>query len=194
VAFEEGSELGTPHLPTVRHRLAWTYANLARAHAALAEGCANYRRSHHIVRSRLYSGLMTGRMSMRSMLDDEIVKLTSVRACAYCGAQEHLSVDHLIPRNARGSDESGNLVIACRTCNSSKKDEDLLRWMARRGSFPSIFVLRRYLKLAHAIATDLGLLDEDAERAAATGLLTFDPLMLPERFPPLDRIRLHAEP
>lgn len=41
-------------------------------------------------------------------------------ACVYCGATERLSIDHIIPVTACGSDDPENLVCACRSCNASK--------------------------------------------------------------------------
>lgn len=43
--------------------------------------------------------------------------------CVYCGAQfppEELSVDHVEPRVRGGDHSDGNLVTACRGCNTKK--------------------------------------------------------------------------
>ena len=40
--------------------------------------------------------------------------------CVYCDAVEDLTLDHVVPLSRGGSNEVGNLVTACRTCNSSK--------------------------------------------------------------------------
>lgn len=42
------------------------------------------------------------------------------RACRYCGSEEALSIDHVVPRCQGGLDNSDNLVVACRSCNSRK--------------------------------------------------------------------------
>lgn len=39
--------------------------------------------------------------------------------CRYCGAAGE-SVDHVVPRCQGGGDDAGNLVVACRSCNSRK--------------------------------------------------------------------------
>lgn len=47
-------------------------------------------------------------------------------ACVYCGTFLHMAqpsditLDHLKPRSEGGSNESRNLVTACRSCNSSR--------------------------------------------------------------------------
>jgi len=41
-------------------------------------------------------------------------------ACVYCGSEEDITVDHVIPRRYGGSDQPYNLVPACRTCNCKK--------------------------------------------------------------------------
>ena len=51
-----------------------------------------------MVRNKLYHGLLSGTMSMRSLYDDERLKMTMPQACYYCGSTVALSVDHLIPR------------------------------------------------------------------------------------------------
>jgi len=49
--------------------------------------------------------------------------------CTYCGSEENLSVDHVIPLSKGGEDYIENLVIACRKCNSSKGNKELNRWL-----------------------------------------------------------------
>lgn len=90
--------------------------------------------------------------------------------CYYCGWKqarivrpgEGLTIDHVVPRSAGGSDDLDNLVPACRTCNSIKGkrsiDEarhsfalaqlgwppftrDMIAWMTQRG-----FDLRPYFE------------------------------------------------
>ena len=40
--------------------------------------------------------------------------------CQMCGTEERLSVDHIIPRVAGGTDSLDNLQVLCSSCNSSK--------------------------------------------------------------------------
>jgi hypothetical protein len=49
-------------------------------------------------------------------------------ACAYCGAAVEdgaiLTLDHLTAHSHGGSNDAGNLVTACRKCNSSRGNRD----------------------------------------------------------------------
>lgn len=40
--------------------------------------------------------------------------------CVLCGAGDDLTLDHIFPHVAGGSDDSVNLRVLCRSCNSSK--------------------------------------------------------------------------
>jgi hypothetical protein len=166
---------------------------LARAHAALIDGVVRYNRKHHMIRSRLYKGLCDGSLSMRSIYDDEREKLVGPRCCEYCGRTDALSIDHLFPRKLKGADGPQNLVVACKGCNSSKGDRDMLAWLASSGRFPSILLLRRYLKNAAAHLEAERMLDtaiEDIDISA----LPFALNLLPVDFPPLETLKLRVSP
>lgn len=42
--------------------------------------------------------------------------------CQYCGAKEHLTLDHVVPKSRGGKSSWDNLVTACQRCNSQKGD------------------------------------------------------------------------
>jgi|GEM_PF-5951749 len=57
--------------------------------------------------------------------------------CAYCGASgQSLARDHIIPLHLGGRHSIGNLLPACRQCNSSKGARLLVRW--RRSLHPTL--------------------------------------------------------
>ncbi len=81
--------------------------------------------------------------------------------CLYCLADLHgsdprdVTIDHVVPRSAGGGNESGNLVLCCRSCNCKKQDLSLVRFAGpearahiRRNVKRS---MARYLKLADAL-------------------------------------------
>lgn len=179
----------TEPIETVRQHIACSYANLARAHAAVESGVHSYSRTHHMIRARLFKGLSTGKMSMRSLYDDEKVKLNAPKACCYCGATVALTLDHLIPKIKGGPDFADNLVWACKSCNSSKSDTDLLEWCNSKRAFPSLLLLRRYTKLIAKYCEQHELLDAllgDAQQED----LPFRLELLPYSFPALDSLVL----
>ena len=137
-------------LQTVGELLYWSYANLAMAHAAVAAQQAKCGTLHYMIRARLFAGLRGGRMGLGSIVEDERLKLILPQACSYCAATESLSVDHLLARSRGGPESGDNIVWACRRCNSSKGASDVLEWLQKRGEFPALYLLRRYVKLSFA--------------------------------------------
>ena len=182
-----------PTIETVQEHIAWSYANLARAAAALEENAVQYNRVHHIIRTKLYYGLINGTMKMRSLYDDERLKMIVPQACYYCGSADNLSVDHLIPRVAKGTDDSDNLIWACKSCNSSKQGSDMLEWMEKKEMFPPVLLLRRYLKLVARYCDDHGLLSLPLSEALERDLL-FNLSLIPHIFPPLTELKLWISP
>lgn len=142
---------------TIGESLYWSYAQLAMAFASANHDEPTYQRTDFIVRSKIYYGLLRGKLKLGSMFKDEREKITGAGLCSYCGGTENLSLDHLIPRLRGGEDAADNLVTSCRSCNSSKGAKDLLEWATSRGELPTLVLLRRYLKLAirHCVRNDL---------------------------------------
>ena len=59
--------------------------------------------------------------------------------CVYCAATaassgSHLHLDHLTPRSRGGADVASNLVLACRSCNSSRQATFLPTWCRTIGT------------------------------------------------------------
>jgi 5-methylcytosine-specific restriction endonuclease McrA len=50
--------------------------------------------------------------------------------CAYCLTDGSLQMDHLIPLSRGGPHDPGNVIPACRPCNQSKGNRDLLWFLA----------------------------------------------------------------
>ena len=118
---------------TIKEHLFWAYANLAMAHTAVDKQQSIYGRFNFMIRAKLYKGLMTGSMNIRTLFDDEKVKLTIGSKCNYCSSAENLTLDHILAQKLGGKDEGDNLIYACKSCNSSKGKKDLMDWMNFRG-------------------------------------------------------------
>ena len=48
--------------------------------------------------------------------------------CSYCRKEKILHLDHFIPMSKGGPDCLGNIVPACKSCNSSKHNSDPMEW------------------------------------------------------------------
>jgi len=67
------------------------------------------------------------------------IKARDGHACTYCGGTQestgaHLHLDHLTCRSVGGADVATNLVLACRSCNSARKDMPLAAWCRQVGT------------------------------------------------------------
>ncbi|MER5639406.1 HNH endonuclease signature motif containing protein [Kitasatospora sp. NPDC002227] len=66
--------------------------------------------------------------------------------CTYCELGEAEAVDHVVPVDKGGRDDIYNLVPACESCNSSKKNRTLREWqraIERRPAYSFSFGARR---------------------------------------------------
>ena len=170
----------TPH--TVAELIYWSYANLAMAHDGINRGLPTYDKISFIIRMRMYKVLLSGKLQISSLFKDERWKMENGARCVYCGSTENLSVDHLFPRIKGGADNVENLVCSCKSCNSSKGKKDLVVWYKERGLFPSIMVLRRYLKLVYYQCVDLGIVDKAFDEVDESSL-PFSLSEIPTNFP-----------
>lgn len=174
---------------TIEEHLFWAYANLAMAHTAVDKGQKTYGRFNYMIRAKLYKGLLTGTMNVRTIFDDEKIKLSIGTKCNYCDSTDKLALDHILAQKLGGKDEGDNLIFACKTCNSSKGKKDLMEWMNFRGEFLPLMIIRRYLKLTIAYCIDkelmdIKLLDIDNQN------IPFKIASIPTTFPTPDKLRL----
>lgn len=169
-------------IETVRDLIYYSYANLAMAHTVVDKRQEKYGMFNFMIRAKLFKGLKDGTMNMRSIFDDEKIKLQTGQICNYCGSTDKLSLDHIFPQKLGGKDDAENLIFACKSCNSSKGKKDLMEWMACRGGFLPLMIIRRYLKLTFKYCTENGLIDKQISEL--TGLeLPFRIDFLPTKFP-----------
>jgi len=58
-------------------------------------------------------------------------------ACCYCGKKDKLEQDHFIPLTRGGEYTHNNIICACRTCNSSKNNNDPFVWYSQQEFYSS---------------------------------------------------------
>jgi hypothetical protein len=178
-------------IETVRDFIYYSYANLAMAHTAVVKKQAKYGKLNFIIRAKLFKGLKDGTMSMRTIFDDEKIKLQTGQVCNYCGSNEKLALDHIFPQKYGGKDDAENLIFACRTCNSSKGKKDLMEWMNIKGRFLPLMIVRRYLKLTFNYCSTHNLLDYKVDDLKVMEL-PFKIEFLPTKFPEPNELVLNV--
>lgn len=179
-------------LNTVQEVLFWSYANLAMAHTAVDRKQEKFVAFNYMIRARLFKGLNERTMNIRTLFDDEKVKLLSGNKCSYCSSTENPTLDHIFSKKSGGKDEGDNLIYACRSCNSSKGKKDMMEWMDSKNSFPPLMVLRRYLKLVVLYCIENELMDCQI-REIKKQKHPFNISHIPVSFPKPDKLKLVAE-
>lgn len=179
-------------IETVRELIYYSYANLAMAHTAVDKKQEKYEVFNFMIRSKLFKGLKDGTMNMRTIFDDEKIKLQTGQICNYCGSPDNLALDHIFPQKYGGQDNAENLIFACKSCNSSKGKKDLMEWMIFRGQFLPLMIIRRYLKLTFNYCNQNELLDKNIEELKKLEL-PFKIDLLPTSFPKPNELKLNIE-
>ena len=169
-------------IKTLRELIYYSYANLAMAHTAVDKKQEQYAAFNFMIRAKLFKGLKEGTMNMRTIFDDEKIKIQTGQICNYCGSAEKLALDHIFPQKHGGQDNAENLIFACKSCNSSKGKKDLMEWMNFRGHFLPLMIIRRYLKLTFNYCNAHDLLDNTIEDLKKMEL-PFKVDFIPIRFP-----------
>lgn len=164
-----------------------SYSGLQTLGFALAKGKRRYDRECYAFRESVIKRLKAGEMKIGDLYQNIIRQMTSPHdACWYCGRSVSdcgpLTADHIFPRMKGGENVSDNLIMVCRSCNSSKGAKDLLAWYRERGEFPPMRVLAHYLKLVNQYALDSGLLGLSLEELSGMDL-PFDFRYLPLPYP-----------
>jgi hypothetical protein len=180
-------------LETVKELLYWSYANLAMAHSAVEKKQEKYRSFNFMIRAKLFKGLMTGTMNIRTIFDDEKIKLNSGQKCSYCGNTNNLALDHIFPQRLGGKDVGDNLIYACRSCNSSKGGKDLMEWMQSKEEFLPLMVIRRYLKLTITYCLDNALMEHEVSKVSELSDLPFKLKYIPLEYPSPNNLILNSK-
>ena len=95
-----------------------------------------------------YEERVEGEITMSSILKENKYQLKeNVGFCAYCKTQTQTTFDHILPVDKGGPDEISNMVPACKACNSSKSNKNLIEWHQEHGIPIDRVVLGKYLKL-----------------------------------------------
>lgn len=154
--------------------LYWSYANLQMLHYALKAGKPRYDRMCFMIRAKAFKAYKEGRWNIHDLLEFNVAKIKENNYCWYCGKEmepSKLTKDHVFPRSKGGANDMDNIIMVCKTCNSSKGNMDLFEWYCEvRKEWPPLNILIHYLKNIYLYSIDNGLLDKHAEEMDAMEL------------------------
>ncbi|MFX1261084.1 MAG: HNH endonuclease [Promethearchaeota archaeon] len=143
---------------TIRDLLYWQYSKIISSSAGFGK------KQFGFIMSR-FKKLQSGEIEWSGSIQEYIHEREMPNQCIYCGANEDLSYDHLVPQSRSGPDIADNVVMACRSCNSSKGGRGLYEWLRldKRNEVPRI-AEGKYLKLLYQLHEFEGTLDIGREQ------------------------------
>ena len=177
--------------PNLKELLFSSYSGLQTLAVAIQQGKDCYDRALYRFRESVIKKYRSGELHISDLYSDNIRKMIdNGKTCWYCGQNVSvcgkLSADHIFPRVRGGTNNGDNLIMACRHCNSSKGDKDLLAWYYEQGKFPPTRVLVHFLKIVYQYADKHCLLETSLEELSQMAL-PFDFRYLPRKYPqPID--------
>lgn len=143
--------------------LFWSYSNAQMLSMALGRDLSEYDRECFMLRAKAYKAYRDGRWRVHDLSLFNLSKVVNNGVCWYCGRDlppQMLTADHVFPRAKGGTNDFDNIILVCKSCNSSKGKRDLFRWFFDgRGEWPSLSVLVHYLKNIILFCQERALMD-----------------------------------
>ena len=157
-----------PEFANFGEYLFYAYANLQMLIFALNSGKPKYDRTCYMIRAKAFKAYKEGRWEINDLYKNNKWKMQSGNFCWYCGkeveSKSELTADHIFPRSKGGESSMDNLVLVCKSCNSSKNNMDLLEWyFERRKEYPMPYIFAHYYKQLYLYAKEHDLLDKHRE-------------------------------
>lgn len=156
----------TPSFANFGEYLYWAYANLQMLVYALKCDKRQYDRTCYMLRAKAYKAYKEGRWEINDLYKNNRWKLMDSECCCwYCGkevaSKSELTADHIFPRSKGGDSSIDNLVMVCKSCNSSKGNMDLIEWFfEKQDMFPLPYIFAHYYKQIYLYAKAHNLLNK----------------------------------
>ncbi|MDK2859482.1 MAG: hypothetical protein PWP25_668 [Sphaerochaeta sp.] len=128
------------YVKTMQEELFYEYAKL------ISRSAFNGKINYGFVSNR-FKALRDGKITISGTIREWQREQELPKECVFCGAQENLHMDHLIPRSRGGKDSADNMVWSCRSCNTSRGDKGVFVWLGlKRKDNLHCLVAGKYLK------------------------------------------------
>ena len=105
--------------------------------------------------------LVSGEIQWSTSVREWLKEKENLSQCIYCGEEKELTVEHILPRHCGGEDIPDNVVMVCKSCNSSKGKKRLYEWRGLDAKDTHHRIAEgKYLKYLYALHEKNGTLDE----------------------------------
>lgn len=147
--------------------LYWAYANLQMLCYALNSKTPKFDRKCFMIRSKAFKAYKEGRWNIHDLMQFNVAKIRNNNFCWYCGRElppNELTIDHVFPRSKGGDNDMNNIIMVCKSCNSSKSNMDLFEWYKEvRKEWPPLNVLIHYMKNIYLYSKENGLMEKQLD-------------------------------
>jgi HNH endonuclease len=141
------------YVKTIREEICYEYAKL------MSRSAFNGRLERGFITNR-FKDLRDGKITMSGTIREWQREQELPQECVFCGSTEELETDHLIPKARGGSDSADNLVLSCKTCNTSRSDKGVFEWLGlKKKDELHRLVAGKYLKELYELHERKGTLD-----------------------------------
>jgi len=160
---------------TIRDLIYYQYAKIVARSAFGAPDGKSAKAGHYGFIKKTFRGLKSGEKTWSEITREDRQLVESEKKCAYCGASDDLSWEHLVPQSVHINDRCPaceriigihNQVWACRSCNSAKSSMGLYCFFQARFSDDAKFydlipplLEKKYLKTIYNCHDCAGTLD-----------------------------------
>jgi HNH endonuclease len=138
---------------TIKEVIYYQYAKIISSSSGF--GKANY----GMIMSK-WKQLCSGEINWSSSVREWLREKDDPTKCIYCGEEKELTVEHILPRCCAGEDTSDNVVMVCKSCNSSKGGKRLYEWRGLDAKDTHHRIAEgKYLKYLYSLHEKQGTLD-----------------------------------
>ncbi|MBE5396679.1 HNH endonuclease [Brevibacillus borstelensis] len=96
---------------------------------------ARYDSDYHVFKWHRRRAARFGTGTYMNAAEFTAIRTAPNRECAYCGSRENLGIDHVRPLQHYGPNARWNIVNACHTCNSRKRDRTVFEFYEMEPAF-----------------------------------------------------------
>ena len=138
---------------TVRDVIYYQYAKI------ISDSSGFWKKNYAMIMSK-WNQLRSGEIVWSSSVREWVKEREQENHCIYCGEERDLTIEHILPRSCGGEDIPDNVVMVCKSCNSSKGGKRLYEWRGLDAKDKHHRIAEgKYLKYLYSLHERKGTLD-----------------------------------